>query len=324
MATIQHRTAPAPAQCAAWGIFPTNAIGDTMPPNSTPRPDSQHKEPPMRLGAPIPGKFATPDEWTAAVKAQGYSAAYCPVGPDASPDVIAAYAAAARHADIVIAEVGAWSNPLSGDDDERAKALRTNRDALALADAIGANCCVNITGSRGTKWDGHDPRNFTDETFDMIVRTVQSIIDKIKPANAFYTLETMPWMYPDSTGCYLRLVDAIGRDRFAVHFDPVNLVSSPQLYYATGELIRDFVARLGPQIKSCHAKDILMHPQLTTHLDEARPGAGGLDYPALLTALDTLDPDLPLMLEHLPNQEEYDLAAEFIRTTTAETGVTLR
>ena len=88
----------------------------------------------MRLGAPIPGKFTTPDEWTAAVKAKGYSAAYCPVGPDAAPDVIAAYAAAARHADIVIAEVGAWSNPISPDDNQRKAALKKCCDQLALAD----------------------------------------------------------------------------------------------------------------------------------------------------------------------------------------------
>ncbi|MHC4717978.1 MAG: sugar phosphate isomerase/epimerase, partial [Planctomycetota bacterium] len=61
-----------------------------------------------------------------------------------------------------------------------------------------------------------------------------------------------------------------------------------------------------------------------THLDEARPGAGGLDYPALLTALDTLDPDTPVMLEHLPDQDEYARAAEFIRSTADQVGVTLR
>jgi hypothetical protein len=62
----------------------------------------------------------------------------------------------------------------------------------------------------------------------------------------FYTLETMPWMYPDSTDAYLRLLRAVDRPRFAVHFDPVNLISSPQRCFCNADLIRDFIARLGP------------------------------------------------------------------------------
>jgi len=278
----------------------------------------------MRLGGPIARDYATPEEWIASLSAAGYSAAYCPVGPDAGDDDIAAYVQAARDAGVVIAEVGAWSNPLSADPDQRAKAIETNCKALALADSLGANCCVNITGSRGGKWDGHHPANLTDETFGMIVRTVRSFIDEVSPTRTFYTLETMPWMFPDSTDSYLRLIEAIDRERFAVHFDPVNLICSPQRYYANAELIRDFVQRLGAMIKSCHLKDIVMDQQLTTHLDEARPGAGNLDYPALLTALDTLDPDLPVMLEHLPSQDEYTAAAEFLRTAASKAGVTLR
>ena len=40
------------------------------------------------------------------------------------------------------------------------------------------------------------------------------------------------------------------RPAAAVHFDPVNLVCSPQRLFANGELIREFIARLGPLIRS--------------------------------------------------------------------------
>jgi sugar phosphate isomerase/epimerase len=58
-------------------------------------------------------------------------------------------------------------------------------------------------------------------------------------------------------------------------------------------------------------------------LDEARPGLGGLDYGVYLTELNKLDPDVPLMLEHLPNDEEFALAARYIRSVATETGVTI-
>jgi sugar phosphate isomerase/epimerase len=267
----------------------------------------------MRLGGPVFGDVSDPEKWIALHRKAGYSAAFCPVNADADEDTIRAYADAGAKADIVIAEVGAWSNPLSPDEDTRRKALDHCKAQLALADRIGARCCVNISGSRGDQWDGPHPLNLTTETFDMIVQVIREIIDAVHPTRTFYTLETMPWMYPDSTESYLRLIEAVDRPRFAVHFDPVNLICSPQRYFANGEIIRDFVRKLGPHIKSCHAKDILLAPRLTTHLDEVRPGLGALDYGAFLRALDGLG-DVPLMLEHLPAEDEYAQAAGYIRS----------
>jgi sugar phosphate isomerase/epimerase len=275
----------------------------------------------MRLGAPIFETYADPDAWIAAVQRRGYRAAYCPVKPDADAATIRAYAEAAERADIVIAECGAWSNPLSLDEETRRAAIAKCQDMLALADAINARCCVNIAGSRGDKWDGPHAADLTPETFDLIVQTVREIIDAVKPVRAFYALETMPWMYPDSADSYLELIRAIDRERFAVHLDVVNLVCSPQRFFGNAALIRECVAKLGPQIKSCHAKDIALADRLTVHLDEVRPGVGGLDYRTLMCELNKLDLDLPLMLEHLPNEHEYDQAASYVRSVAREINV---
>lgn len=277
----------------------------------------------MRLGGPVFAKSDSPESWADAVVAGGYRAAYCPIGPEAASETVQAYAAEARKADIVIAEVGAWSNPLSPDAATAEAAIEKCKASLALADRIGARCCVNIAGSRGKKWDGPDAADLTDGTFDMIVAVVRDIIDAVNPARSFYTLETMPWMYPDSPDAYLRLIKAIDRKAFAVHLDPVNLVSSPQRYFATGRLIKECFAKLGAHIKSCHAKDILLRENLTVHLDEVRPGQGHLDYPAFLGGLNRLDADMPLMLEHLPNEDEYRAAAAHVRSVAAQEGIAL-
>ncbi len=267
----------------------------------------------MRLGGPVFGDICDPENWIALHKNAGYTAAFCPVNADADEARIRTYADAAEKAGIIIAEVGAWSNPLSPDEETRLKALDYCKTQLALADRIGARCCVNISGSRGDQWDGPDPKNLTSETFDMIVQSVREIIDAVQPSRTFYTLETMPWMYPDSTESYIRLIEAIDRPRFAVHFDPVNLICSPQRYFTNGEIIREFVEKLGPHIKSCHAKDILLWGTLTTHLDEVRPGLGVLDYATYLREISQLG-DVPIMLEHLSTEEEYVRAAEYVRS----------
>lgn len=276
----------------------------------------------MRFGGPVFGKHKDPESWIREVRDLGYSAAYCPVGPGADDATVAAYAKAAAEADVVIAEVGAWSNPLSPD----AAKAKQGRDkciaSLALGERIGARCCVNIAGSVGQSWHGPDAGDLTEQTFERIVAFVREIIDAVKPARTAYCLETMPWAFPHSTETYARLIEAIDRKAFGVHFDPVNMVNSPLVYYRTGEMIREFVARLGGHIRSCHAKDITLSTKLTVHLDETRPGQGNLDYRAFLTELDGLkDADCPLMMEHLSGAEEYATAAAHIRSVAAKAGV---
>src|SRR5437773_8549170 len=124
----------------------------------------------MRLGGPV-FDYESPEQWVRAVRAAGYRAAYCPLEAEAGADTIAAYAQAARQADVVIAEAGAWSNPLSPDPAARQAALEKCQRQLALADEIGARCCVNISGSRGELWYGPHPDNLTPATFDLIVET---------------------------------------------------------------------------------------------------------------------------------------------------------
>ncbi len=277
----------------------------------------------MRLGAPLPEPVSDPALWVAAVKAKGYRAAYCPLDGSEDFATIRAFAQSAEQAGIVIAETGAWSNPLSPVESIRRSAMEKCEIMLALADEVGARCCVNIAGSLGKKWDGPHPADLTSETFNLIVDTTRTIIDAVRPKRTYYTLEPMPWMYPDSIESYERLIRAIDRPQFGVHFDPVNLINSPQRYFFNGDFILDFIAHLGSEIRSVHAKDILLQDNLTVHLDEVRPGLGGLDYRTLLRGLDQLEPDLPLMLEHLSQASEYDLGAAYVRGVAEDVGVVL-
>jgi sugar phosphate isomerase/epimerase len=274
----------------------------------------------MRLGGPVPGDWRDVGAWVNAHKTLGYTAAYVPgMAPDdAKADEIVS---AARAAGLVLAEVGAWSNPISTDTAEREKAFKKCCDSLALADRVGARCCVNIAGSRGPKWDGPHATNLDDATFQMIVECVRKIIDTVKPTRTFYTLETMPWIAPDSADSYLRLIRAIDRKQFGVHLDPVNTINSPERIFRTGPLLKECFEKLGPHIRSCHAKDITIGQNLTVHLDECIPGTGYLDYATYLREAAKLDADTPIMLEHLPSKEQYATAAAHLRKVAKEEGL---
>ncbi|MFD2201773.1 sugar phosphate isomerase/epimerase family protein [Shivajiella indica] len=227
---------------------------------------------------------------------------------------IKAYENTAKKADIIIAEVGAWSNPISPDPQVAKEAFEKCTASLRLADEIGANCCVNIAGSKSIEnWAGPHPENFSEDTFDQIVEITRKIIDEIKPKRTYFTLEAMPWISPESPESYLRLIKAIDRKAFAVHLDPVNMVTSPAVFFRNGELIKVSFKKLGPFIKSCHAKDlILKQGTFMPQFDEVIPGRGQMNYKIFLQELSKY-PEIPLMMEHLSSAEEYREGAEYIR-----------
>ena len=278
----------------------------------------------IRLGGPVFDPFDAPEAWIELLRKRGYRAAYCPVNPGADEQLIGAYEEAARKHDIVISEVGAWSNPLSQNQDEAAEAIDKCIQGLQLADQIGARCCVNISGSRNEQyWAGPHEDNLTPEVFDMVVENTRKIIDAVNPRRTFFALEAMPWSFPDSTDTYLQLFKAIDRPHFGVHLDPGNMITSPRDYFNNGKLIKDMFARLGPHIKSCHAKDItLRQDNYIPQLDELRAGLGNLDYVVYLKELTKLN-DVPLMMEHLETAEEYDLAAKHIRSVGKSINISL-
>lgn len=65
-----------------------------------------------------------------------------------------------------------------------------------------------------------------------------------------------------------------------------------------------------------------MGDRFMVHIDEVPPGQGTLDYRVYLTELARLDPDTPLMMEHM-TPEQFPAAAEYIRKVAADCGVSM-
>ena len=277
---------------------------------------------PIRLGAPIFIKTDDPEELAREHHRLGYRAAYCPpVSIDDAKRIRDISTAYARH-DVVIAEVGRWVNLRDADPAKRAKHVEIVTKGLALAEAIGALCCVDIAGSYSKEqWFGPHPDNLSPRFFDETVETARTIIDAVKPKRAKFCLEMMGWALPDSPDAYLKLLEAIDRPAFAVHFDPCNLVNSPRRFYRNGALIDECFDKLGRWIVSCHAKDLTWDVEMNIHFREVPPGSGKLDYTTYLKRLAKLDHDAPLMIEHCANAAEYDKARKHLFGLGPKVGV---
>lgn len=277
---------------------------------------------PVRLGGPIFLKSEDPAELAREHRRLGYSAAYCPKAKASDTAAVTAIEKAFARENVVIAEVGAWVNLLDPDSAKRAANLEYVTERLALAEAVGARCCVDIAGSYNPKvWYGPHPKNLSDEFFDATLENCRKLIDTVKPKRTKFTVEMMGWNLPDGPDAYLRLIRAVDRAAFAVHLDVCNVINSPARFYNSGALIRECFSKLGPWIASCHAKDLAWDVEMNVHFREVIPGRGEVDYRAYLSELAKLPVDAPLMLEHLKTAEEYDEGRAYIQKVAKEIGV---
>jgi sugar phosphate isomerase/epimerase len=269
---------------------------------------------PIRFGGPIFLKSDDARDLAREHRRLGYSAAYCPEAKSADRERIRAITAAFAASDVVIAEVGAWRNILDPDQKKRAANIEYVTERLALAEGVGARCCVDIAGSFNPDvWYGPDARNLSPEFFDATVENCRRIIDEVKPTRTRFTIEMMPWSLPDGPESYLKLIQAVHRKAFAVHLDVCNIINSPERFYRNSRVIAECFRLLGPHIASCHAKDLHWAMEYNLHFVEVAPGRGGIDYRAYLSEIAKLPHQPPLMLEHLKTPEDYDGARSYVR-----------
>lgn len=259
----------------------------------------------MRLGTSSPLKHSSPEEWASKQIALGCKTVVFPLSCNDPEEKIIAYKEAADRAGLTIAEVGIWRNALAADPEERRANMDYCVNQLRLADYLGARCAVNVAGAFGPRWDGGYRANFTDEAFKETVAMVQEIFDRADVKRSHFTLEPMPWMIPTGPKEYIRLMEAVGRDRFAVHMDIINMINSADRYFHPEEFIDECAELLGKHIRSCHIKDVHLSEKYTLRLEECGPGDGEFPLKYYAEKMHEIDPEMPIILEHLNTDEEY-------------------
>ena len=198
----------------------------------------------MRLGTSSPLKHDSPEEWASNQVKLGCKTVVFPVQSNEPEQKIIAYKDAAEKAGLTIAEVGIWRNALSSDDDERKANMDYCVNQLRLADFLNARCAVNVAGAFGPRWDGGYKANFSDEAWKTTVSMVREIIDRANVKNTYFTLEPMPWMIPTGPLEYVRLLETVERDRFAVHMDIINMTNSAERYFNAEEFVDECAERI--------------------------------------------------------------------------------
>jgi len=279
----------------------------------------------IRFGGPIFQAHDDPRKLAEAYKKKGYTAAYVPPVDLNDKHKIKEIREAFDAENIMLAEVGYWDNIADTDEAKRKHNIECLTNAMFLAEEIGACCAVDITGVYGT---GSEPKfvakNFSDEAFTDAVDTARKIIDTVKPKNAYFTYEIFAFTVVDSVEMIEKILKAVDREMFGVHLDLCNLINSPRTYFSSGDIMRDCVKKFGNKIAAAHAKDIkIQEPAMSVILEEVIPGTGGIDMHTFLRELHNLPHDIPVMMEHLSTEEEYDIGAAYIRKCAKEEGISI-
>ena len=75
---------------------------------------------------------------------------------------------------------------------------------------------------------------------------------------------------------------------------------------------------LGPYIKSCHIKDIALEPKLTVRMPETPCGTGKFDHKHYFKLIDRLSPEMPVIIEHLKEEEAFLSAVSYLQKLYSE------
>lgn len=268
----------------------------------------------MRLGISSGLIYDDAEKWANAHAALGLKSVVFPLDCNADKSLVKDYVQAAREKDLAIAEVGIWRNVNSSNPSEKEEMMKYAVKQLELAEEIQARCCVNVAGAiKGERWDGGYRENFSEEAWNKTVKSVQEIVDAVRPVKTKYALEPMPWMIPTGPDQYLELLSDINRDSVGVHMDIVNMINCPERYFFQEDFMTDVFTKLDGLILSCHLKDIHKKEEYTWQLEECACGEGELniEHYARLAAAHTAD--MPMIIEHLHSDEEYRQSVEYVR-----------
>jgi sugar phosphate isomerase/epimerase len=298
----------------AWSPGPDeNLVRDLTPGSTT-----------IRLGTGI-GRRENESltEMVKRIKESGYTG--CVTGPEPwnsmKDSELNELRAALKKYDVVVFEVGGYTNMIHPDTATRQQNLKKLATCIEAADKLGCPMVGTISGSCDpVNFFNVHPDNWTEKTWQLLVQSVKQVLSDTAGMKAGIGMEAQVTTNIDVPKSHKRLNDDVGDPRCAVNLDPVNMISLAS-YYHTTELLNECFDLLGESILGCHAKDTYIWPdKQTVHIQEVCAGRGVMDYETYLVRLSRMKWPRTILPEHVPGDQLIE-AAEYIRKVAAKVGV---
>ncbi|MFC1693354.1 TIM barrel protein [Candidatus Latescibacterota bacterium] len=229
--------------------------------------------------------------------------------------------AALKKYDVVVYEVGGYTNMIHPDTAIRQQNLKNLAKCIEAADKLECPMVGTISGSCDpVNFFNVHPDNWTTKTWKLLVDSTKQVLRDTAGMKAAIGMEAQVTTNIGRPEDHRRHMDDVGDSRCAVNLDPVNMISLDN-YYHTTELLHECFDLLGESILGAHAKDTYIWPdKQTVHVQEVASGRGVMDYETYLIRLSRMEWPRTILPEHVP-QEQIIEAGEYIRKVAAKVGV---
>ena len=241
----------------------------------------------------------------AAVRAAGFRGASIIIGKplEADPADLARLKAALAEADLQAAQTNGWYEVLVHPDDAvRAQGIAGARALVRIGRFLGAPNVYIRPGSINPRgpWFAH-PANTTPRVFDRLVASLKQVAAVAEAEGLPLALEGHVLSPLDTPERMRAVLDAVGSPALKFNLDAVNFIGSVAAVHDPRPTIERLFELLGPAIAAVHIKDCRLEDDLVLHIQECQLGEGTLDQKLILQRLQAVQPDVYVLIEHLPD-----------------------
>jgi len=241
-----------------------------------------------------------------------------------------------RDANIEIVAISGYTNLISPDPEKKRKNIEYVKTLLKFARELGSPYVISETGTYepSSDWVFHE-KNATEEAFQEIKAVIKDLAEFAWNHDAVFLIENYVNNVIGSVDQLLRLFREIDHPGLGLLMDPTNYFNGINIKQVDTELYRIFNA-LEDKIKIAHAKDIKQaesseekHAAIDAVESHTFRGAGDVELPAAglgvlnyelyLKLLSKKHPNIPIIIEHL-DEEDIPRAKRFIDDTLKAIG----
>ena len=228
-----------------------------------------------------------------------------------------------RRAGVAVSAMWVWPGaikPGMKDAAEIEQGLAKLEETLRFAKEIG--CSVLCTGGGHPGGYTVNLENRRPGLTEEVISTWQRAVPLLEKYEIYISFETGIHTTVYKPDQYYEIFQRIGCKYVSLNMDVVNMLSAED-YYDQHPKIDALFDRARGYVTSAHLKDIVHEKKLHTHLNEAPPGDGHLDWEYVLEHLDRALPEWGAGYVEATPWEAMPRVVEFLRSKAKAVGMTL-
>lgn len=196
--------------------------------------------------------------------------------------------------------IGSYFNPVHSNKELVKTNIAKFKEHLSFSHKFGSPYIGSETGSyNDDKWT-YNPKNRTDEAFEIVKNTFKELADYAKDVNAKISIEGADGHCMYCPSQLKRLIDAIDNGHVFVTVDVYNWLNEEHYDKEyQHKMIDECISLFGKKIKNIHLKDFVMDPK---PLLKVGLGDGIMDLEYIIKRVKENIPDANLIFEGVPKE----------------------